>query len=138
MKVFDRVISAGNHFGSSYSPRHCRGQPSNSPNTHPAKQPSTASKTCMKSTKDVSGLFLVHQGRGTTHLSCFWNTLLVLNFDILVIVACHLILRDNAICRTSFCIFLAPHVEFYYFATISHDFLCKVLAFCATHKFSLY
>ncbi len=103
--VFDRVITGGNHFGSSYSPRHCRGRPSKSQNTHPVKQPSTASKTCFKSTKDVSDPFLIHQGRGTTHLSCFWNTLLVLDFAIFVIVACRLIRRDNTIIRTSFCVF---------------------------------
>ena len=99
--VFDTVITAGNHFGSSYSPRHCRGRPSKSQNTHPVKQPSTASKTCFKSTTDVSDLYLDVQGRGPTHLSCFWNTLLVLDFAIFVIVACPLV-EVNAL-RHWFC-----------------------------------
>jgi hypothetical protein len=124
--------------GSSYSPRHSQGQRSKSKTTHPVKQPSAARKKCFKSTGDVSDLFLVHQGRGTTHLPCFWNTLVVLDFVIFVIVACRLILRDNRNSADKFLCLSAPHVEFYDLATILTDFLCKVLAFCTTHGISCY
>ncbi len=113
------VITAGNHLGSRYSPGHCRGQWSKSQNTYLVKLTSTASKTCFKSTKDVSDLFLVHQGRGTMHLLCFWNTLVVLDFAIFIIVACRVFFRDNRSGPRKFCKLLAPHVEFYYLATIS-------------------
>ena len=110
--------------GSRYSPGHCQGQRSKRQNTH-LKLTSTASKTCFKSTKDVSDLFLEFQGRGATHLLCFWNTLLVLDFAIFILVACCVFCRDNRSGPHKFTKLLAPHVEFYYLATISHDFLCK-------------
>jgi hypothetical protein len=119
------VIAAGSHLGSSNSPGHCRGQRSKSQNTHLVKPASTTSKTLFKSTGDVSDLFLIHIGRGTTHLPCFWNTLPVLNFAIFVMVACRVIWNNNRIGHTYFCCLLAPPVGFYYLATISYDFLCK-------------
>jgi hypothetical protein len=133
------VIATVYHLmGSSYHPGHCRGRRSKSQNTHLVKLATTVSKTCSKSTGDASYLFLVHIGRGTTHLPCFWNTLPVLDFVIFVMEACRVICHDNKIRRTCSCCLLAPHVEVYYLAMIFHDCLSKTLEFRATHKFSRY
>jgi hypothetical protein len=53
-------------------------------------------------------------------------------------VACRVFCRDNRIGRTYSCCILAPQVEIYYLAMISHDFLSKVLEFRADHKCSRY
>jgi hypothetical protein len=136
--LFDMVIATANHLGSSCRPGHCRRQRSKSPKTHLGKLASTVSKTCSKSTRDASYPFLVHTGRGLTHLSCFWSTLPVLDLAISVMVACLEICRYNKIRRNYSWGILAPHVEIYYLAMIFHDFLSKRLEFCTTHKISQY
>jgi hypothetical protein len=126
------------HLGSSYHSHHCWGRQSKSQNTHLVKLASTVSKTWSKCTRDALYLFLMHTGRGMTHLLCFWNTLPVFNFAIFVMVACRVFCRDNRIGRIYYCCLLAPHVEVYYVAMVAHDSLCKMLEFRADREFSPY